>query len=76
MMMVIDIQNKKQVIKINVHGEIITTLHEILIRISDSKLASMINGNCESIPALNADGKSFLDYQPTLFHYLLYHLNK
>lgn len=58
-------------IKINVSGEIISTTRDILVRVSDSKLASMINGDCEAIPALDADGNIFLDYQPSLFRYLL-----
>ena len=60
-----------RMIKINVGGEMISTRRDVLTRVSNSKLAKMINGDCESIPALDADGNIFLDYQPELFRHLL-----
>ena len=62
---------KTKVIKINVGGEIFIINRNILTSVSNSKLASMINGNCEDIPALDYDGNIFLDYNPTVFRHLI-----
>ncbi|CAF4910441.1 unnamed protein product, partial [Rotaria sp. Silwood2] len=62
---------KSKVVKINVGGEIIMSTRDILTRIRSSKLASMINGNCEDISAFDCDGNIFLNYNPILFYHLL-----
>ncbi|CAF3305665.1 unnamed protein product [Rotaria sp. Silwood2] len=66
-----DEMKKSKVVKINVGGEIIMSTRDILTRIRNSKLASMINGNCEDIPAFDCDGNIFLNYNPILFYHLL-----
>lgn len=62
---------KSKVIKINVGGEIFLFNQNIVTRVSGSKFASMINGNCEDIPALDFDGNIFLDYNPTVFRHFI-----
>lgn len=62
---------KAKVIKINAGGEIFIINRNIVTSVANSKLASMINGNCEDIPALDYDGNIFLDYNPTIFRHLI-----
>ena len=65
-----DVQ-KQKVIKINIGGEVLTITRDVLTRVDNSKLASIVNGYCEDVPALDGDGNIFLDYNPTIFRHLL-----
>ena len=61
----------RDVIRLNVGGEIIMTTRETLIRVPKSILSTMFNGRWEQNLQTDQNGNIFLDFNPILFRHLL-----
>ncbi len=61
----------RDLIRLNVGGQIIVTRRETLTKLPNSKLASFFNPSSPDRLSPNQDGSYFLDYNPLLFSHLL-----
>jgi hypothetical protein len=65
------IVNPKEVIRLNVGGQIIITHRETLTKVPNSMLAKAFDGSYQNDLQRDYDGSYFLDYNPVLFSHLL-----
>lgn len=63
--------DSQDVVRLNVGGQMISTRRATLLKVPNSLLHSIFNGNFEHIVQRDHDGSYFLDYNPLLFSHLL-----
>lgn len=62
------------IVELNVQGELMTTMRGTLRQVPLSRLAVMFSGRWEEKLSKDAQGRYFLDYQPTCFRKILEYL--